>query len=201
MGMNTSHLRFLTVLWIVLSVPFPTKPTLVTVPLIVEGNAPIIELEFPMQSGKLRKARFLVDTGGGALLLGNKLMADVGAKADGPPIEDEGSPIQPLIPMQVELCGMALDLTGVSVAGLPASEWAGPRNEAEGIIPASLLAITTSCLIIRDTSLVWANQEVSNFKAQRFPPRFLRTRVFPGSKPPSRTLNSASSSTRAEVSQ
>jgi hypothetical protein len=139
MGMNTSHLRFLTVLWIVLSVPFPTKPTLVTVPLIVEGNAPIIELEFPMQSGKLRKARFLVDTGGGALLLGNKLMADVGAKADGPPIEDEGSPIQPLIPMQVELCGMALDLTGVSVAGLPASEWAGPRNEAEGIIPASLL--------------------------------------------------------------
>lgn len=134
-----SHLRILTTLWIVLSVPLPTKPMLVTVPLIVEGNAPIIELEFPMQSGKLRKARFLVDTGGGALLLGNKLMADVGAKADGPPIEDEGSPIQPLIPMQVELGGMALDLTGISVAGLPAGEWSGPRNEAEGIIPASLL--------------------------------------------------------------
>lgn len=100
---------------------------------------PIIELEFPMQSGKLSKARFIVDTGGGALLLGNKLMAELRAKADGPPIEDEGSPIQPLIPMQVELGGMALDLTGTSVAGLPASEWPGPRNEAEGIIPASLL--------------------------------------------------------------
>ncbi len=107
--------------------------------MIVEGNVPIVELEFPTPSGKLRKARFIVDTGGGALLLGNRLMADVGAKADGPAIEDEGSPIQPLIPVQVELGGMALDLTGVSVAGLPASERPGPRNEAEGIIPASLL--------------------------------------------------------------
>ena len=139
MAMNMSHLWFLTLLWIVVTAPFPTKPTLVTVPLIVEGNAPIIELEFPMQSGKLRKARFLVDTGGGALLLGNKVMADVGAKADGPAMEDEGSPIQPLAPVEVQLGGMALDLTNVSVAGLPASEWAGPRDEAEGIIPASLL--------------------------------------------------------------
>src|ERR1700676_386234 len=65
---------------IALTLPLPAKAASVTVPLIVEGNAPIIELAFPLPSGKLRKARFLVDTGGGALLLGKKLMADISAK-------------------------------------------------------------------------------------------------------------------------
>jgi len=125
--------------WLFWAAPVATKPVSVTVPLILEGNAPIVELEFPAPSGKLRKARFLVDTGGGALLLGKNLMVDIAAKPNGPPIEDEGSPIQPLVPMSVHLGGMELDLTDVSVAGLPASQWAGPRNEAEGIIPASVL--------------------------------------------------------------
>ncbi len=49
----------------------------VTAPLLLEGNAPIVELEFPTASGGVRKARFFVDT------VGSKLMADVGAKPSG----------------------------------------------------------------------------------------------------------------------
>ena len=37
---------------------------LVTVPMIVEGNVPIVELEFQAAAGAVRKARFMIDTGG-----------------------------------------------------------------------------------------------------------------------------------------
>jgi hypothetical protein len=107
----------------------------VTVPLIVEGNAPIVELEFSSARG-VRKARFLVDTGGGdALMLGSKLMADVGATAIGPVSRG----YCPLRPLPVKLSGMALDLTGVRILGTP--KWHGPtvRNDCEGLIPGRLL--------------------------------------------------------------
>ena len=111
----------------------------VTVPLIVEGNAPLVELEFPTVSGGVRKARVLVDTGGGALLLGSRLMADIGATPSGPQQNEEGETFVPLRPMKVRLGGMDLDLTGVSVDGIPASQWIGIRNAAEGMVPARLL--------------------------------------------------------------
>src|SRR5215813_14175275 len=81
----------------------------VTVPLILEGNVPIVELEFS-STGGIRKARFLVDTGGGvALMLGAKLMADIGAKATGP-VSGGRCPLESV---PVKLGGITLDLTGV----------------------------------------------------------------------------------------
>jgi hypothetical protein len=47
---------------------------LVTVPLIVEGNVPIVELEFQTASGASRKARFLVDTSGSSFIIGSQLI-------------------------------------------------------------------------------------------------------------------------------
>jgi hypothetical protein len=74
----------------------------VTVPLIVEGNAAIVELEFSSASG-IRKARFLVDTGGNdALILGSRLMADIGAQATGP-VSKGGLPTVPLKSVSVNL--------------------------------------------------------------------------------------------------
>lgn len=109
----------------------------VTVPLIVEGNAPIVELEFQSAHG-VRQARFLVDTGGGAFILGSKLMADIGAKAIGPVSKDDAQMV-PLKPMSIKLGGMALDLTGVRIVGTPARLGPGDRNDAEGLIPGRLL--------------------------------------------------------------
>ncbi len=111
----------------------------ITVPLILEGNAPIVEFELPTSSGGVRKARFLVDTGGGAVLLGSKVMADVGAKPSGPEVKEEGETMVPLSPLRIRLSGMDLDLSGVWIGGQPASKWIGIRNEAEGLIPARLL--------------------------------------------------------------
>ncbi len=109
----------------------------VTVPLILEGNVPIVELEFSSANG-IRKARFLVDTGGGALMLGSKLMADIGAKATGP-VSKGNLRVVPLESVRVKLGGMALDLTGVQTVGTPGRRGPSARNDAEGLIPGRLL--------------------------------------------------------------
>ena len=108
-----------------------------TVPLIVEGNAPMVELEFSSPKG-VRRARFLVDTGGGAFILGSQLMADIGAKAVGPPEKEEVT-LVPLAPMVAKLGSMTLDLTGVNVLGAPDDRGPSKRNTAEGLIPGCLL--------------------------------------------------------------
>jgi hypothetical protein len=107
----------------------------VTVPLILEGNVPIVELEFSSARG-IRKARFLVDTGGGdALLLGDRLMADIGAKATGAVIRG----YEPLKSVPVKLGGMPLDLTGVRTMGMPKRRGPTVRNAVEGLLPGRML--------------------------------------------------------------
>jgi predicted aspartyl protease len=119
------------------ALPASTQQT--TVPLIVEGNAPIVELSFTTASGSLRKARFLVDTGGGAFLIGSQLMADIGAKAAGPEVQEEGERYQPLLPFGAKLGDIDLDLKGVSVSGLPHRVRVSSRNDTEGLLPSRLL--------------------------------------------------------------
>jgi len=105
----------------------------VTVHLIVEGNAPIVELEFHTATGAQRTARFVVDTGGGAFILGSKLMADIGAKPMGPASKEDGETFVPLRPMTAKLGGMALDLSGVQALGTPDSKWPTmPANRGRG---------------------------------------------------------------------
>jgi hypothetical protein len=113
----------------------PAQP--ITVPLIVEGNAPIVELEFSSPGG-VRKARFVVDTGGGALILGSRLVADIGAKPAGPVSKGEAA-IVPLEPVIAKLGGMPLDLTGVRTVGVVEQVGPGSRDDAEGLIPGRLL--------------------------------------------------------------
>jgi hypothetical protein len=110
-----------------------------TVPLIVEGNAPIVELSFRKPSGEVRKARFLVDTGGGSFILGSKLMADIAAKAVGGSSKEEGKRFVSLTPLSVKLGDMELDLTGANRLGLPEESRLGARDDAEGMLPASAL--------------------------------------------------------------
>lgn len=48
------------------------------VPLIVEAQRPYVELTLVGTEGKTRKAKFLLDTGGGAFILSEKLAAELG---------------------------------------------------------------------------------------------------------------------------
>ena len=63
-------------------------PNQVTVPLILEGNRPYIELNFYRADGSKRTARFLVDSGGGGFLLSEPLARDLGLTWG--PINQEG---------------------------------------------------------------------------------------------------------------
>jgi len=56
----------------------------------VEGNAPIVTLQFKRQDGTIRAARFVFDSGGGAVLLDSALASDLGLKPSGAEIENAG---------------------------------------------------------------------------------------------------------------
>jgi predicted aspartyl protease len=60
-----------------------------TVPLVVEGNRPFVELTFRRADESERTARFLVDSGGGGFLLAETLAKDVGVTW-GPKTREEG---------------------------------------------------------------------------------------------------------------
>jgi predicted aspartyl protease len=110
----------------------------VTVPMIVEGNAPIIEVQ--VRSGeRVRTARFLIDTGAGAVEIGSKVMADVAAVAAGPESNDGGDRIVPLQGLAFSVGGFGLDLRDVKVIGLSDSVRTMARNATEGILSASVL--------------------------------------------------------------
>lgn len=49
-----------------------------SVPLIVEGNRPFVDVTFRRADGSSKTGRFLVDTGGGGFLLTEKLAKDIG---------------------------------------------------------------------------------------------------------------------------
>lgn len=61
----------------------------VTVPLIVDRNRPYIELTLQKRDGSLRRARFLLDTGGGGFLITEPLARDLGLTL-GPNSREEG---------------------------------------------------------------------------------------------------------------
>lgn len=111
----------------------------VTVPLILDGNAPIVELELSTASVTPRIARFLVDTGGGAFILGSRLMVDTGAVTRSGVDAGAGAEMVELEPLEARLGGMVLDLSRARIVGKPGSPWLGPRNQAEGMLPASVL--------------------------------------------------------------
>src|ERR1700728_2387769 len=66
----------------------------ITVPMSVEGNAPIITLAFKTPQGSLRSARFLFDSGGGAIILGEGLARDIGLKSKSAVLSDDGQQYQ-----------------------------------------------------------------------------------------------------------
>jgi hypothetical protein len=110
----------------------------VTVPLIVEGNAPLVNVRVKNGSS-VRTARFLVDTGGGAIILGSKVMADLGGKPGGPEFNDGGQRMVPIAGLALDLDGFDLNLQGVGMVALTASTSPTQRNSIEGLLPASVL--------------------------------------------------------------
>jgi len=116
----------------------PIQSKEATGPLIVEGNVPIVELELKRLGGGFRKARFAIDTGGGAFILGSKLMDEV-TKPLGASVQEEGEQFVRLTMPTAQFQGLSLDLAGVPIIGVPGNVRALPRNDVEGLIPGCLL--------------------------------------------------------------
>jgi len=113
--------------------------THVTVPFSVENNAPIVRLGFYRQDGTLRTARFIFDSGGGAMIFDQSLAADLGLVPEGPAISSEGQTFQQ-VPIPIAfVANMTLDLgTSRAVIHLGSSSFDN-RDRVEGLLPGKAL--------------------------------------------------------------
>lgn len=110
---------------------------LATVPMLVEGNRPFVQLSFRKPDGTDRRARFWVDTGGGGFLLVQKLAADLGLKPEGEPSEEGGAKFWPTRPPRSWLGGFELDLAGCRAVITEPGAFAGVP--VEGLLPGHVL--------------------------------------------------------------
>jgi len=110
-----------------------------TIPMMVEGNVPIVELKAGTSASNARLARFVVDSGGGAVIIGSKLLADSGAKTQGPVTTEEGAKMQAATGLRAWAGNLELDLDGVPEFAIVENPRLDARDDAEGMIPARLL--------------------------------------------------------------
>lgn len=110
----------------------------VTVPLVVEFNRPFVDLEFTRPDGSPRKARFWVDTGGGAFIIVEPLAHELGLEL-GPTISEGGQRFATIKPPRASLGGMPLNLEGARASVAVGQKTMMPGVAAEGLFPAHVL--------------------------------------------------------------
>ena len=121
----------------------PSAVDQVTVPLLVEGHRPFVELTFAKPDGSIRAARFLVDSGGGGFLLCEPLARDLGLEW-GETTREEGQEFAQIKSAPKALVGgLQLDLNPDRVAVVIGSASILPAaapGRAEGMFPGHVLA-------------------------------------------------------------
>jgi predicted aspartyl protease len=110
-----------------------------TVPLILEGNVPMIDLEFTRPDGAKHTARFLVDTGGGGFIISKNLAKAIGLKPSGPASTQGGAQYAPAAAPEVRIGGMPLDLRAASVVIELSQDRFNARDAVDGLLPGHVL--------------------------------------------------------------
>ena len=115
----------------------------VTVPLLVEGNRPFVDVIFHRPDGSERRARFLVDSGGGGFLIVEPLAREIGLTW-GETTREEGQEFASVTTAPRAFVGeFPLDLDARRVAVVIGSEnilRPVAPGHAEGMFPGHLLA-------------------------------------------------------------
>lgn len=105
----------------------------------VEGNAPIITLAFKKPNGSVRTARFVLDSGGGAIIFDQGLAKDIGLKPEGAALSSEGQLFKHVKVPAAFIGGMPLDMrTSNAVVHLGAASFMN-RDKVEGLLPGKAL--------------------------------------------------------------
>jgi hypothetical protein len=111
-----------------------------TVPMSVEGNAPIVTLTFKTPDGSIRTARFLFDSGGGAIILDEGFAKDIGLKSKGAIISDGGQQYKEVDLPTAFVGEMPVDLqTSKAFVHVGASSFIYNRYKLEGMLPGKAL--------------------------------------------------------------
>src|SRR6202167_3912469 len=107
----------------------------VTVPMSVEGNVPIVTLQFKRPNGGARTARFLFDSGGGAIILNEGLATDLGLSPEGPELSDDGQRYRAVNVPVARVGGMPLDLSATKAFVHLGTNSFTDRDAVEGMLP------------------------------------------------------------------
>jgi hypothetical protein len=109
--------------------------THVTVPMSVEGNAPIVTLSFKRPNGSLRTARFVFDSGGGAIIFDEGLAKDLGLRSEGDTVFSDGRQYRRVNVPVAFIGGMPVDLrTSKAFVHLGTTSFTN-RDKLEGLLP------------------------------------------------------------------
>jgi len=112
----------------------------VTIPMSVEGNAPIITITFNTTQGVLRTARFLFDSGGGAIILGEGLAKDLGLKAKGAVLSEDGQQYQQVNLPTGFVGEMPINLeTSKAFVHVGTNSFISNRDKVDGMLPGKAL--------------------------------------------------------------
>ncbi len=118
-------------------------PNQITVPLVIEGNRPFVEVTFRKPDSSTRVARFLIDTGGGGFIIAEPLARDLGLTW-GETSKEEGREFAAAkVPPRAYVGAFPLELNPDRVAILIGGANILPKvapGSAEGMIPGHLLA-------------------------------------------------------------
>ena len=111
----------------------------VTVPMSVEGNVPIVTLQFKRPNGGTRTARFLFDSGGGAIILDEGLATDLGLKPEGLELSDDGQRYRAVDVPAARVGGMPLHLSASKAYVHLGKTSFTNRDTVEGMLPGKAL--------------------------------------------------------------
>jgi len=105
----------------------------------VEGNAPIVTLQFKRQNGTIRAARFVFDSGGGAVLFDSALASDLGLNPSGAEIGEAGERYVPVNPPETSIGAFTFSLgTSKALIHLGTRSF-DTRERVEGLLPGKAL--------------------------------------------------------------
>ncbi|MGH9710771.1 MAG: hypothetical protein ACRD37_09500, partial [Candidatus Acidiferrales bacterium] len=111
-----------------------------TVPIDLRDNRVFVDLTVIGADGSPRKARFQIDSGGGAVIFSESLSDDLGLKKSGPVSKEEGQSFQSVSAPQIRIGKMTLDLTGAAViVAVGSKNEFTPGSGSEGFLPARVL--------------------------------------------------------------